>query len=142
MPSISEKDKGKKILEGSSEVKQQPDQCAAGIISEQVTTDFNLAYSFEDEEEEEDFSMLTLRDKKKDADSRGINVITPAKKKFLETSGYIALASKVEKEYIDRIKKAGNIFTRDVSKEEMAEIKQLHRIDQKTDKRRKRADAS
>ena len=38
--------------------------------------------SFENEEEEEDFTMLTLRDKKKEADSRGIKVITPAKKKF------------------------------------------------------------
>ena len=142
LPSIQEKDKGKKILEGPSEVKQQPDQCAAGILSEQVTTDPNLAHSFEDEEEEEEFTMLTLRDKKKDADSRGIKVITPAKKKFLETSGYIVSASKAEKEYIDRIKKAGNIFTKDVSKEEMAEIKQLHRGDKKTNKRGRRADAS
>ena len=83
MPSIPEKDKGKKNLEGPSEVKQQLDQCAAGILSEQVTTDPNLAYSFEDEEEEEGFTMLTLRDKKKDADSRDIEVITPAEKKFL-----------------------------------------------------------
>ena len=43
LPSIPEKDKEKKILEGPSEVKQQPDQCAAGILSEQVTTDPNLA---------------------------------------------------------------------------------------------------
>ena len=123
MPSIPEKDKGKKILEGPLEVKQQPDQCAAGILSEQVTTDPNLAYSFEDEEEEEEFTMLTLRDKKKDADSRDIEVIIPAEKKFLETSGYIVSASQAEKEYIDKIKKAGNIFTRDVSKEEMVAMK-------------------
>ena len=142
LPSIPEKDKGKKILEGPSEVKQQPDQCAFGILSEQVTTDHNRVCSFENEEEEEEITMLTLRDKKKDADNRDIEVITPAEKKFLETSGYIVSASQAEKEYIDKIKKAGNIFTRDVSKEEMATIKQLHRTDKKTDKRVRRADAS
>ena len=69
LPSIPEKVKGKKILEGPSEIKQQPDQCATGILSEHVTTDPNLGYSFEDEEEEEEeIIMLTLRDKKKDAD--------------------------------------------------------------------------
>ena len=61
--------------------------------------------------------MLTLRDKKKDADGRDIEAIIPTEKKVLETSGYIVSASHAEKEYIDKIKKAGNIFTRDVSKE-------------------------
>ena len=78
--------------------------------------------------------MLTLRDKKKDADGRDIEAIIPAEKKVLETSGYIVSASQAEKEYIDKIKKAGNIFTRDVSKEEMAAIRQLHRTDNKTDR--------
>ena len=127
LPSIPEKDKGKKILECPSKVKHQPDQCVFRILSEQVTTDPNLAYSFENEEEEEEITMLTLRDEKKDADNRDIEVITPTKKKFLETSGYIVSTSQAEKEYIDRIKNAGNIFTRDVSKEEMAAVKQLRR---------------
>ena len=143
LPSIPEKKKGKKILEGPSEIKQQPDQCAVGILSEQVSTDPNLEYSFEDEEEEEEeITMLTLRDKKKDADSRDIEVIIPAEKKFLETSGYIVSVYQAEKEYIDKIKKAENIFTRDVSKEEMAAIRQLHRANKKTDRRVRRADAS
>ena len=86
--------------------------------------------------------MLTLRDKKKDVGSKDIEAIILAEKKVLETSGYIVSASQVEKEYIDKIKKAGNIFTRDVSKEEMAAIRQLHRTDNKTDRRVRRADAS
>ena len=92
LPSIPEKDKGKKILEGSSEIKMQSDQCAAGILSEQVTTDPNLGYSTEEE-----VTMLTLRNKRKDADSKDIEVIIPAKKKISETSGYIVLASQAEK---------------------------------------------
>ena len=64
------------------------------------------------------------------------------KRKFLETSGYIVLASQDEKEYIEKIKKAGNIFTKDVSEEKMAAIRQLHRTDNKTDRRARRADAS
>ena len=137
------KKKGKKILEGPSEIKQQPDQCAAGIFSEQVTTDPNLGYSFGDEEEEEEeITMLTLRDKKKDAGGRDFEAIVLAEKKVLETSGYIVSASQAEKEYINKIKKAENIFTRDVSKEEMAAIRQLHITDNKTDRRVRRADAS
>ena len=142
LPSIPEKDKGKKILEGPSEAKQQTDQCAFGILSEQITNDANLAYSFEDEEEEEEITVLTLRDRKKDTDIRGIEVITPVEKKILETSGYIVSASQAEKEYFDKIKNAGNIFTKDVSKEAMAAIKQLHRIDKKTDRKVRRADVS
>ena len=142
LPSIPEEDKGKKILEGPSEAKQQTDQCAARILSEQITNDANLAYSFEDEEEEEEITVLTLRDRKKDADSRNIEVIIPVEKKISEASGYIVSASQAEKEYFDKIKNAGNIFTKDVSKEAMAAIKQLHRIDKKTDRKERRADVS
>ena len=81
--------------------------------------------------------MLTLRNKKKDAD-KDIEAIAHAEKK---TSGYIVLASQAEKEYISKIKKAGNIFTRDVSEEEMAARRQLHRIDNKTDRGIRREDA-
>ena len=52
LPSIPEKDKGKKILEGPSEITQQSDQCAAGTLSEHITTDPNPGYLIEDEEEE------------------------------------------------------------------------------------------
>ena len=143
LPSIPEKEKGKKVLEGPSEINQQSDQCAAGILSEQVTTDPNLGYPFGDEdEEEEEVTMLTLRNKKKDADGKEIEAIAPAEKKNSETSGYIVLASQAEKEYISKIKKAGNIFTRDVSEEEMAARRQLHRTDDKTDRGIRRADAS
>ena len=87
LPSISEKDKGKKILEGPSELNQQSDQCTAGLLSEQITTDPNPGYLFEDEkEEEEEITMLTLRNKKKNADSKDIEAIAPAEKKILETS--------------------------------------------------------
>ena len=41
--------------------------------------------------------MLTLRNKKKDADGKEIEAIAPAEKKVLETSGYIVLASQAEK---------------------------------------------
>ena len=143
LPSISENEKGKKVLEGPSEINQQSDQCAAGILSEQVTTDPNLGYPFGDEdEEEEEVTMLTLRNKKKDADDKEIEAIAPAEKKNFETSGYIVLASQAEKEYISKIKKAGNIFTRDVSEEEMVARRQLHRTDDKTDRGIRRADAS
>ena len=82
LPSIPEKDKGKKVLEGPSEINQQSDQCAAGILSEQVTTDANLGYPFGDEdEEEEEVTMLTLRNKKKDADDKEIEAIIPTEKK-------------------------------------------------------------
>ena len=84
--------------------------------------------------------MLTLRDKKKDTDSRDIEVIVPVEKKISEASGYIVSASQAEKEYFDKIKNVGNIFTKDMSKEEMAAIKQLHRIDKKTDRKGRRAD--
>ena len=141
LPSIPEKDKGKKILEGPSEIKQQSDQCAAGILSEQVTTDPNLGYSTEEEEEEEEeVTMLTLRNKRKDVDSKDIEAIIPVEKKISETSGYIVLVSQAEKEYIERIKKAGNIFTKDVSEEKMVAIRQLYRIDNKTDRGARRAD--
>ena len=95
LPSIPEKDKGKKILEGPSEIKQKSDQCAAGILSEQVSTDLNLGYLIEEEEEE--VTMLTLRNKKKDTDSKEIEAIIPVEKKVLETSGYTVLASQAEK---------------------------------------------
>ena len=53
--------KGRKYLEGPSEINQQSDQCAAGILSEQVTTDANLGYPFGDEdEEEEEVTMLNI----------------------------------------------------------------------------------
>ena len=142
LPSIPEKEKGKKILEGPSEKKWQSDQCTAGIFSEQVTTDPNLGYPFGDEEEEEEeITMLTLRNKKKNADSKDIEAIIPAEKRILETSEYIVSASQAEKQYISKIKKAGNIFTRDVAKEEMAARRQLHRTDNKTDRRIRREDA-
>ena len=80
LPSIPENDKGKKILEGPSEIKQQSDQCAYGILSEQVSTNLNLGYLIEEEEEEE-VTMLTLRNKKKDTDSKEIEAIIPVKKK-------------------------------------------------------------
>ena len=140
MPSKPEKDKGKKILEGPSAIKQQSDQCTVGILSEQVTTDPNLGYSTEEEEEE--VTMLTLRNKRKDADSKDIEAIIPAEKKISETSGYIVLASQAEKEYIEKIKKAGNIFTKDISEGKMVAIRQLHKTDYKTDRRARRADAS
>ena len=143
LSSISEKDKGKKILEGPSKLNQQSDQCTAGLLSEQITTDPNPGYLFEDEkEEDEEITMLTLRNKKKNADTKDIEAIAPAEKKILETSEYIVLASQAEQEYINKIKKAGNIFTRDVSKEEMATRRQLHRTDDKTDRRIRRSDAS
>ena len=107
LPSIPEKEKGKKILEGPSEINQQSDQCAAGILSEQVTTDPNLGYPFGDEEEEEEeVTMLTLRNKKKDVDGKEIEAIAPAEKKISETSGYIVLASQAEKEYISKNKES------------------------------------
>ena len=145
LPSIPEKDKGKKILEGPSKINQQSDQCTTGFLSEQVTTDPNLGYPFGDEEEkeeEEEATMLTLRDKRKDADGKNIEAVISTEKKILETSGYIVLASQAEKDDIGKIKKAGNIFTKDVSKEQMAAIRQLHRTDNKTDRRVRRADAS
>ena len=86
--------------------------------------------------------MLTLRNKKKDVDGKNIEAIAPAEKKISETSGYIVLASQAEKEYISKIKKAGNIFTRDVSEEEMATRRQLHKTDDKTDRGIRRAEAS
>ena len=141
LPSIPEHEKGKKILEGPSEINQQSDQCATGILSEQITTDANLGYPFGDEdEEEEEVTMLTSRNKKKDVDDKEIEAIALTEKKVSETSGYIVLASQAEKEYISKIKKAGNIFTRDVSEEEMVARRQLHRTDDKTDRGIRRAD--
>ena len=80
LPSIPEEDKGKKVLEGPSEAKQLTDQCATEILSEQITNDANLAYSFEDEEAEEEITELTLRESKKNADCRNIEVIIPVDK--------------------------------------------------------------
>ena len=142
LPSIPERDKGKEILEGPSEVKQLTDQCAAEILSEQITNDANLAYSFEDEEEEEEITKLTLRESKKNSDNRNIEVITPVEEQISEASGYGVFVSQAKKEYFDKIKNAGKIFMKAVSKEAMDAIKQLHRIDKKTDRKVRRADVS
>ena len=91
-------------------------------FSEQVTTDANLAPI--NEEEEEEVTELTLRKKKKKkAESKTVDVINPVERENSKASGYIIQASQAEKEYFDKIKRAGNIFKKPVSKREMAATK-------------------
>ena len=81
-----------------------------------------------------------MRNRKKNTESKIIEVITPVEKKNSEASGYVVHASQTEKEYFDKIKRAGNIFMKDVSKGEMVAIKQLHRLDKRTDRKGRKAD--
>ena len=64
------------------------------------------------------------------------------RRKNSKASGYIIQASQAEKEYFDKIKRAGNIFKKAVSKGEMAAIKQLHRLDKGSDRKGREADES
>ena len=75
-----------------------------------------------------------MRNRKKNNERKIIEVITPVEKKNSEASGYVVHASQTEKEYFDKIKRVGNIFIKDVSKGEMAAIKQLLRLDKRTDR--------
>ena len=83
-----------------------------------------------------------MREYKKNADCRNIEVIIPVDKQISKAYGYVVFASQVDKEYFDKIKNVGNIFMKDVSKKAMVTIKQLHKIDKKTDEKVRRADAS
>ena len=126
LPSIPEGDKGKKVLEGPSEVNELSNPKIDEFFPEQVTSDVNLAIIIEEDEEEEEKEEVTdliLRDRKKNTESKVIEVITPVKKKNSEASEYVVHASQTEKEYFDKIKRAGNIFMKDVSKGEMVAIK-------------------
>ena len=77
----------------------------------------------EEEEEDKEVTELTLRKKKKNTESTIVDVTNPVERKNSKASGYIIQASQAEKEYFDKIKRAGNIFKKDVSKEEMATTK-------------------
>ena len=138
-PSILEGDKGKKVIEGPPEVKEVSNPKMAEFFSEQVTTDANLALTIEEEEE---VIKLTLRKKKKKDESKVVKVINPVERKNSKASGYIIQASQAEKEYFDKIKRAGNIFKKVVSKREMAEIRQLHRLDKGSDRKGREVDES
>ena len=83
LPSIPEGDKGKKVIEGAPEVKELSNPKAAEFLSEKVTTDANLALTIEEEEEE--VTELTLRNRKKNAESKIIEVITPVERKTLKS---------------------------------------------------------
>ena len=129
LPSITVSDKGKKIIEGPPEVKERSTPKADESFSEQVTADVKLALINEEEEEDKEFTELTLRKKKKNTESKTIDVTNPVDRNNSKASGYIIQASQDEKEYFDTIKRAGNIFKKDVSKGGMATTKQLHRLE-------------
>ena len=80
---------------------------ASEFFSEQVTTDVNLTLTIEEEEVTE----LTLRKKKKKAQSKVFEVINSVERKNTKASGYIVQASQVDKEYFDKIKRLG-IYSR------------------------------
>ena len=98
-------------------------------FSEKVTADAKLVLINEEEEKDKEVTELTLRKKKKNTESTIVDVANPVERKNSKASGYIIQASQDEKEYFDIIKRAGNIFKKAVSKEEMAIIKQLHRLE-------------
>ena len=83
---------------------------------------------------------LTLRNRKKNTESKIVEVMTLVEKKKSEESGYVVHASQIEKEYFDKIKRAVNIFMKDVSKGEMAAIKQLHKLDKRSNRKGRKAD--
>ena len=124
--------KGVIISEGPSEVKELSNPKRDEFLPEQVTTDANLAIIIEEDEEEE-VTDLTLRNRKKNTERKIVEVITPVEKKKSEASGYVVHASQTAKEYFDKIKRVGNIFMKDVSKGEMDAIKQLHRLYKRSD---------
>ena len=81
-----------------------------------------------------------MRDRKKNTESKVIEVITPVEKKNSEASECVVHASQTEKEYFDKIKRARNIFMKNVSKGEKAAIKQLHRLDKRYDRKGRKVD--
>ena len=129
LPSIPERDKAKKIIEGPPEVNEISNPKADESFSEQVTVDAKMALINEEEEEEKEVTELTLRKKKKNAEVKIVDVINLVERKNSKASGYIIQASQAEKEYFDKINRAGNIFKKAVSKRGMAATKRLHRLD-------------
>ena len=73
------------------------------FIPKQVTTDANLALIIEEEEEEEEEEVidLNLRNRKKNTESKIIEVITPVEKKNIAASGYVVHASQTEIESLE-----------------------------------------
>ena len=122
LPSIPVRDNGKKIIEGPPKVKEMSTPKADESFSEQVTTDAKLAL-INEEEEEKEVTEMTLRKKKKNAESKTVDVRNIVERKNSKASGYIIQASQAEKEYFDKIKRAGNILNKAMSKKEMTATK-------------------
>ena len=72
--------------------------------------------SANEEKEDKVVTDLILEKKKEIFESKMIDDINPGKRQITIVSEYIFQAAKAEKEYFNRIKKAGNIFIKNVSK--------------------------
>ena len=93
LPSIPVSDKGKKIIEGPSEVKERSTPKANESFSEQVTIDVKLALINEEEEEDKEVIEMTLRKKKENTESKTVDVTNPVERKNSKALGYIIQAS-------------------------------------------------
>ena len=104
LPTILVSDKGKKVLEGSPEVKEKL-LSKADESSAKVTTDTKLV-STNEEKEDKVVTNLILGKKKEIFESKIIDDTNTSKVHSTKVSEYIFQASKAEKEYFNRIKKA------------------------------------
>ena len=121
LPSIPVSDKGKKVLEGPPEVKEQSSSRVDVQTIESsgnVTFDTKLVLS-DEEKEDKEVAELVLRKKKTNSQSKIVVVTNPDKRQPTKESEYNFRASQAEKEYFNRLKRAGNIFKKDVSKGRM-----------------------
>ena len=126
LPTIPVSDKGKKVLKGPPEVKEKS-LSKADEPSAKVTTVTKLV-SANEEKKDKIVTGIILRKKKEISESKMVDATNPGKRQSTKVSEYIFQASKAEKEYFNRIKKAGNIFTKNVSKGGVTTMKDHQKV--------------